>query len=74
MRKTDTMNTETIPNQLGIMAVLHLHQECGFRITERGAEEIWSKQDEESRKRIVGMFLIDNLLNHAIERIQATKN
>ena len=74
MRKTDTMNTETSPNQLGIMAVLHLHQECGFRITERGAEEIWSKQDEESRKRIVGMFLIDRWLTHAIERIQATKN
>lgn len=68
------MNTETIPDQLGIMAVLHIHQKCGFRLTERGAEEIWSKKDEKTRKLIVGMFLIDKLLNHAIERIQATKN
>lgn len=66
--------SETIPDHLGIMAVLHMQQGCGIHLTERGAEEIWSKQDEESRKRIVGMFLIDKLLNHAIERIQATKN
>ena len=68
------MNTETIPDQLGIMAVLHMHQECGFRLTEGGAEEIWAKQNDESRKYIVGMFLLDKLLNRAIERIQATKN
>lgn len=68
------MNTETILDQLGIMAVLHIHQKCGFPLTERGAEEIWSKQDEESRKLIVGMFLMDKMRNHAIERIQAKKN
>lgn len=67
-------DTETIPDQLGIMAVLHIHQECGIHLTKRGAEEVWAKQDEESRKRIVGLFLLDKLLNHAIERIQATKN
>jgi hypothetical protein len=66
--------SETIPDQLGIMSVLHIHTKCGIRLTERGAEEVWAKQDEESRKRIVGLFLLDKLLNHAIERIQATKN
>jgi hypothetical protein len=67
-------DTETIPHTLGIMAVLHMHKECGINLTVRGAEEVWSKQDEESRKRIVGLFLLSKLVNHAIERIQATKN
>jgi hypothetical protein len=65
---------EIIPKQLGIMAVLHMHKQCGIRLTERGAEEFWGKQDEESRKGIVGLFLLSKLVNHAIERIQATKN